>query len=348
MGKTATSNHGITFLQWNCRSLIPKIDDWQQFTFEQNCDAFALSETFLLRNETLPAFRGYDIIAESRDGPNRGGGVLIGIRRGHTFRKVTLPNLGGVEAVAVQARIRGLDVCIASVYVPPQVSLTRQMLWGMLELLQAPRLVLGDFNLHSTDWGSHKTDSQAYLIHELCDDFDMTLLNRGNQITRIATPPTPTTAGTKASAIDLSLCSNSLAIKCEWNVLQDPRGSDHLPIAILVSHGPQQPTTVEVPYDLTRNIDWKQYAEAISTGIETRDGLAPLEEYAFLANLIYESAVQAQTKPVPGPYIRTRPPNPWWDKECTDISAARSEAYVGFCNSGTRANFQKYRALDRR
>lgn len=97
---------------------------------------FALSETFLIGDET-PAFRRYNIITGSRAGPNRGGGVLIGVRKCHTFRKVTLPKLGGIEAVAAQARIRGLDICTVSVYVPPQVSLTRQKLWGMFELLQA-------------------------------------------------------------------------------------------------------------------------------------------------------------------------------------------------------------------
>lgn len=95
MGKTPKSKHGISFLQWNCRSINPKLSDFLQLAFEKDCDAFALSETFLIGDET-PAFRGYDIITKSRDGPNKGGGVLIGIRRCHTFRKVTLPNLGGI------------------------------------------------------------------------------------------------------------------------------------------------------------------------------------------------------------------------------------------------------------
>ena len=341
MINTPKQTNNISFLQWNCRSLIPKLDDLKQLAFREDCDAFALQESWLLRGEVEPTFRDYNIITESRDGPNRGGGVLIGIRKCHTFHRVTLPNVGGIEAVAIQARIRGLDICIVSVYVPPEVPLTRNKLWDMTELLQAPRLILGDFNLHSKDWGSHKDDPQAYLIHDLCDDFHMTLVH-DREKTRISSPRI------QASAIDLSLCSNSLAINCKREVIQNPFGSDHLPIVIRVNNGPQQSSPVDMPYDLTRNIDWKQFAEAISTGIDQGNELAPLEEYAFLASLIYDSAIQAQTKPIPGSHIRTRPPNPWWDKECTDRSAAASEAFVEYRRHGTRANYQKYQALQRR
>lgn len=319
MCNTQTKRHDITFLQWNCRSLISKLDLFRQLTFKSNCDVFALSETWLKSDSDL-SFRDYNIIRQDRSndsGKKSGGGVLIGIRKPHSFYRVQLPNLGSIEAVACQARIRGEDICIVSVYIPSDASVTRQNLHTLVECLQAPRLILGDFNSHSQEWGCQRDDTRSRLILDLCDDYDMLILNSG-EMTRLSSP------STEPSAIDLSLCSNSMALNCEWNVIQDPYESDHLPITIRVK-GQQRSVTAEISYDLTRNIDWKQYAEIISDGINSAVELPPYEEYAFLSTLIHDSAMQSQTKPVPGPNVRMRPPNPWWDRECTDLSKAKSD-----------------------
>ena len=124
------------------------------------------------------------------------------------------------------------------------------------------------------------------------------------------------------SALDLSLCSVSLRFDCTWKVNEDSNGSDHLPITISITNGFASRTAIDVSFDLTQNIDWTSCDCQISITIESMEELPPKEEYNFLAGLIIDSAVQAQTKKIPGTTIRGRPPTPWWDQECSNLNAS--------------------------
>ena len=55
---------------------------------------------------------------------------------------------------------------------------------------------------------------------------------------------------------------------------------------------------VDIPYDLTWNIDWKLYEEVVSEAVESiqHQHHPPFEEYNLLAGLILDAALQAQTK----------------------------------------------------
>ena len=114
----------------------------------------------------------------------------------------------------------------------------------------------------------------------------MTLLNTG-EATRVPNPPA------RESVLDLSLCSTSLSLDCRWKVINDPHGSDHLPIVISIANGSTPTEPINIAYDLTRNIDWKSYETIISQRIESHVELPPEEEYAFLSGLIIDAATQA-------------------------------------------------------
>ena len=68
----------ITVLQWNCRSLIPKLDSFKYLINSFNCDAFALNETWLDLNKDLN-FNNFNIIRLDRTG--RGGGGACGYQK---------------------------------------------------------------------------------------------------------------------------------------------------------------------------------------------------------------------------------------------------------------------------
>jgi hypothetical protein len=57
------------------------------------------------------------------------------------------------------------------------------------------------------------------------DDLDLVVLNDGS-ITRMASPPR------RSSAIDLTLCSSSLALDVIWSVIDDLVGSDLLQLIL--------------------------------------------------------------------------------------------------------------------
>ena len=327
----------ITVLQWNCRSIIPKFDLFNQLVNISNCDAFALCETFLNSNDELN-FHNFNIIRQDRG--SYGGGVLLGIKKCYSFFRIDLPSIPNIEVVAIQTKLKGKDLCVASIYIPPSARIEQRQLSAIAELLPAPFLILGDFNSHCTQWGSLYDDNRSSVICTFIDDFDLTFLNTG-EATRVPNPPA------RKSVLDLSLCSTSLALDCEWKVINDPHGSDHLPIKISITNGSSSSNSINVAYDLTRNIDWKCYARVISEVIESREELPPEEEYALLSGLILDAATQAQTKPIPGDRINRRPPTNWWDKECSDLYELRSSAYKDFRTSGKIDMLRKYEVLDR-
>ena len=102
----------ISVLQWNCRSLIPKQDSFKFLLDKLDCDAFALSETWFSSDDDLN-FHNFNIIRFDRVG--RGGGVLLGIKKCHSFYKIHQSPISGIEVVSCQARIKGKDLCLASV-----------------------------------------------------------------------------------------------------------------------------------------------------------------------------------------------------------------------------------------
>lgn len=66
------------------------------------------------------------------------------------------------------------------------------------------------------------------MLYDVIDEFHLSVLNTG-EITRIACPPFHN------SRVDISLCSSRFSLNCVWSVVNDPAGSDHLPIHITFS-----------------------------------------------------------------------------------------------------------------
>ena len=84
----------------------------------------------------------------------------------------------------------------------------------------------GDFNAHHTCWGCDITDIYGTNLLEAVNDQNLVYLNNGS--------PTivPTLNTVHKSAVDLTFCSTGLAGQLVWCLLDDPSGSDHLPILI--------------------------------------------------------------------------------------------------------------------
>ena len=121
---------------------------------------------------------------------------------------------------------------------------TIHRLTSVAEVMPEPRLIVGDFNSHGIGWGGNLDDQRSKVIYDLCDDFKMTILTTG-EATRIAAPPG------RESCLDISLCSASLSLDCEWKTIQDPHGSDHLPIVITITNGFTPPELVDVSSGLS-------------------------------------------------------------------------------------------------
>ena len=79
------SNKGITILQWNCRSLYPKLAEIVHINKTSNGDICIYTESWINKNVTteMIALAGYNIFRLDRDpriGKTRGGGILVYVR----------------------------------------------------------------------------------------------------------------------------------------------------------------------------------------------------------------------------------------------------------------------------
>ncbi|GFW07181.1 hypothetical protein TNCV_3693751 [Trichonephila clavipes] len=74
-------------------------------------------------------------------------------------------------------------------------------------------------------YGAADVNSRGKVDEKLLTELDLTLLN--NDSNTYFHSPTQS-----FSAIDLSICSSSLLLDLTWSVLDNPLGSDHIPVVI--------------------------------------------------------------------------------------------------------------------
>ncbi len=117
----------------------------------------------------------------------------------------------------------------------------------------------GDFNAHSTLWGSIHTDQNGNVLEEMLEWKDLICLNDGRN-TRVDV------AQGRTSAIDLTLASQSLARKCVWSVMEESTvGSVHFPISCKIGIELQQVESEENPRWKLKSADWKKFQEISET-----------------------------------------------------------------------------------
>lgn len=111
------SKKGLTFLQWNCRSISPKKADLINFLKNKKIDVIILSETWL-KPEQYFKFSGYNVIRKDRrDGY---AGVAILINNKIRIKEKQLNNNGNTNVLACLVSLIDFKVDILSIYRPPQ------------------------------------------------------------------------------------------------------------------------------------------------------------------------------------------------------------------------------------
>ncbi|GBN81339.1 hypothetical protein AVEN_205178-1, partial [Araneus ventricosus] len=116
----------------------------------------ALQET-LLSPAIEAKIKNYNIIRKDNLQNERSvGGVAILYLQNLPSKPVHLNTT--LQAVAVQVRIKTLTT-VCSIYLPPSQTIQQSELDALVRQLPPPFIILGDWNGHSSFWGS--TDSNA-------------------------------------------------------------------------------------------------------------------------------------------------------------------------------------------
>ena len=104
-------------------------------------------------------------------------------------------------------------------------TMTEENTRDCLEQLQAPMILLGDFNAHNPLWGSEKMSTRGRILENILDRFNLLCLNEKEETYYRAYDG-------KKSTIDLTLTSTTIAPEYRWSKEYKLRGSDHFPIIL--------------------------------------------------------------------------------------------------------------------
>ncbi|GFX80359.1 putative RNA-directed DNA polymerase from transposon X-element [Trichonephila clavipes] len=103
----------------------------------------------------------------------------------HTTKiRRALPFRNSLQAVAVRIHSTSL-ITVYCLYLPPNAVNHQQDLNNLVDQFPAPFVILGDFNGHSTMWGSVKTKPRSRQIEQVLSDHCLCLLNHEEPTTYI-------------------------------------------------------------------------------------------------------------------------------------------------------------------
>lgn len=211
----------VIVLQWNARSLISNGQEFKKYVDDFNVKPhiICVQETWLKPNLSF-VVQGYSVVRKDRN-KGTGGGVITFIKQDVAFREVNV--IEELEAVVVEVKAESQNIRIINFYNPCK-SLNKELYKDIGGDGKCRVVWCGDFNAHSTLWGSTNNDPNGNVVEEILDENDLVCLNDGS-VTRMDV------VRGRHSVLDLTIVSSGLARKCKWEVCeQSSMGSDHYPI----------------------------------------------------------------------------------------------------------------------
>ena len=99
----------IKILQLNVDCITSKMEELKDFLKQHEIDVFLFQETKLIKSDRTPKFPGYTIERKDRDQPkgkekDRGGGLLIGVRKTIPYKHLEKMNIKGVKDHITEAQ----------------------------------------------------------------------------------------------------------------------------------------------------------------------------------------------------------------------------------------------------
>lgn len=140
-------------VHWNCRGLLNNLNDVKEIFATHSPAVLCVQETNLgPKHKNI--LKGYQVFRCDREQANRlSGGVAIIVQNGIAAKEHKLKTR--LEAVAATMLVfKTITVCC--VYLEPQLTVTLLDLEDLVNQLPEPFLIVGDFNAHSSFWGSEK------------------------------------------------------------------------------------------------------------------------------------------------------------------------------------------------
>jgi hypothetical protein len=195
-------------------------------------------------------------------------------------------------------------------------------------------LILGDFNAHHEKWGSCHNDCKGIILVNLLKFSNAYILNDGQ--------PTYIDHSGFKSCIDLSIVSQAMALQTNWGIVNNPMGSDHLPITLKINEAIDTDVGTGPRWNIEK-ANWVRYAKEIDSRV-AGDRFPMVDAngtYKYLVDLISSSADEAipLIKPNPNPRHRL----PFWNSDIKQALRNRNKAYNKWKRNNTLENWINFK-----
>ena len=347
-------HHNLNILQWNCQGLYQnKIDELETFLKEQGeYDILALQETLWI-HEKPERIGDYKLVRigerlkDTKDMIWRGTCIGIHPKHQHTVVREISNTFYDVLTIRLE-RFSKPPIYITNTYRKHNEkdstgdrtvgeNFTREVTGPWQD-----HIICGDFNCHSTLWGSETTDSIGDVVTNWILDGGITLLNEGK----------PTRMGnirSRDTAIDIALVETpkTLKPKC-WDTRPGALTSDHYPIIIEFGNtfNNRKTTNKTLKFKLHK-ADWDGLREESENTDWTQCRNGDLRKYLdAIIRKILDLAKKHIPHDTPGSTIKPRKAVktvPWWDEEIQKGKQLRNLAFKNYKQNKTTINYNIYK-----
>ena len=323
----ACSNLGLTVLQWNANGIRSRTAEFRNYLSgnRNRPDVICLQETNLKSGQEWRLL-GYNVVR--CDSNSAKGGVAVYINSEISY--TVLKTVDSICNVGISIRSNGTDLNIINIYNPPGSTIDKN---AYISLFSLPNvLIFGDFNAWSPLWGSRVGNKAGSVFEEIFDYCDLAVLNTGET--------TYTHYNGNESAIDLSLASKNLALRCNWGVIANPLGSDHRPIRVTIDKTIDREELSRERFN-TRKADWGKFELHCADKLTINCLDSNLS--TFYDN-ITTAIISSATASIPISKASHRLKSvPYWNKECSSVVKARNRAHKVLKRCNSHSNIIKFK-----
>lgn len=246
-------NNALCIVSWNAQGISNSSKQYElnKFLNESHADVICLQETFLNHHNSFYV-NNYTVYRRDRDA--HGGGVAILLKDNIRHKPLNVPELNSVEFIAIEIKIRGSPLIIASAYSPKYSTHFKNDILQMFHL-GSEMLIFGDFNAKHPTWNCANTNRAGLNLYNLQNEHPIQLYHPINHTHFPHSGATPST-------IDLLITNSHVDID---NIrTSDVLFSDHCAIICDINNTPAISTQTKFNY---KKANWLRFQHLIELGL---------------------------------------------------------------------------------
>lgn len=317
-------------IQWNIKGFLNNYNELRMLIKEQNPTFLCLQETHCLPNfcpNTPKNYLSYFHNIPQNTTSKQGVGVLIKTNIPHKIVQINTH----LQIIAVEINLNP-KFTIINCYIPPNQQIPCQHLTNILESIQTPVVLLGDFNSWNPLWGSPSPNSRGKILENVINEADLCILNDGR-------PTHLSTHGT-LTHLDITCCTPNFLPFITWKVLDDLYHSDHFPVISTITLSQTNTTHYTARKFLCDFADWVKFSQTVELELEKRPySDNPNKE----ANNMTKAIRTAANLCIPQSSNRGRKHVPWWNSDLSILRREKMAAWHSFRRHPTQLNLLEYK-----